>query len=302
MGGGVEVPVPGGRLVQHLDIAVVGRAPVDERPQRRGVRLEHPAVVIEAAEDGGADREDEAGRVVAGRRQYVVDEPPVKPAVAVHEGVHVDEAERDDGSRHHRVHALVDGALRVVDDAADEVRKILGACADVLRERLPGQSVVRSTTLLPPAGRDGRIARRRSRAAGSRSSSARVRRRVPACPIASAQRAARAPDGRSPSMANDDFESFSSRKAAARATRSRWTRPMTSRARRSYPAAARRRAPGCAGPSGRNAGFRGGCWPRDGAKTGSARSAATCKPGSTTVTVRTLPGGSTSSSRPVSHS
>jgi hypothetical protein len=120
--------------------------------------------------------------------------------------------------------------------------------------------------------------------------------------MACAQRAVRLLEGRSPSIANDERESRSRRNAAARATRSRGVRPMTSRARSSRRFATAASMAGVHRTMGQKPGVPGRLsttlWRKERAPSRSA----TCRRGSTTSTERTLPASGTSSRLRVNHS
>ena len=137
----------------------------------------------------------------------------------------------------------------------------------------------------------------------SRSSSGTLIGRTPASPIAWAHRAVRALDGRSPSIAKDDFESLSRRNAAARATRSFRVRPMISRARTSRPLAIAAWSSGVRRTVGQNAFVPGRLSITLWRVAGVPFVNATCNSGSTRGTKRKRPPGlGTSRMLPVSHS
>ncbi len=138
----VEVAVVVPRVVQHLDIAARCRPPLDVGQQRLRVRLQHPAILVQPAQDHGTDREYEPRRAVLRLRQHVVNQPAVQPAVAILERMHVHEAERHRRGRDDRVHPAGNRQRSIVGHSREERRQVLGTGADVIRERLARVPVV----------------------------------------------------------------------------------------------------------------------------------------------------------------
>lgn len=84
-------------FVEDLNIALGRRASLDEPHQRAGVGLQGGAVIVDAVQHDGGDREHHAGRGELPFGQDVMDQAAVHAAVAVLEGVNIDEAEGGGG-------------------------------------------------------------------------------------------------------------------------------------------------------------------------------------------------------------
>jgi hypothetical protein len=71
------------------------------------------------AQNRRADREHHPSWVITQRGEHVVDQPTVDTTVAIDEGVHIDEAERDCGSGGYRITSSSENASVVQSDAGE---------------------------------------------------------------------------------------------------------------------------------------------------------------------------------------
>ncbi len=157
MPGRVEVAIVVARVVHDLHIAVSRRAPLDERQHGgRGTRLEHGSILVEPMKNGRADGKHHAGRAVAGRGEYVMNQPPMEPAVAIGKRMRVDEAERDRRGGCNGIAAATDRARGVLDHAEEQILEVLWPRADVIGNGFLGLAIVRADkpAFLPNAQRD----------------------------------------------------------------------------------------------------------------------------------------------------
>src|SRR3990172_155365 len=139
----VEVPVVVSRLVQNVHVVVGCRAPFDQRQHGSRVRLDHDSILIDPTKNGRTDRKHEAGRAVTRSGEDVMNQPPMKPAIAVGKGMDVDESERDGGSRGNGIDTTSDRTTVVRNGATEKVSEILRPRADVVGDGFLRVPVVR---------------------------------------------------------------------------------------------------------------------------------------------------------------
>lgn len=186
--------------------------------------------MLDIAQDHRADREDQAWRTEGGAGQGMMDQPAMQAAVPVDIRMDVDEAECQTGGGHDGVHFAACRPLGEDDDTLDQTGAVLGPGADVVGYGLVGVAVVDAdeTALLSQSQpHEMRVADNDALQTVELGSAERHH----ACLSDGLAPSRGALAGRrSPSMANDDLESLSRRKAAARAIRSGRTGPMAARA------------------------------------------------------------------------
>src|SRR6266567_2291293 len=89
----VKIAVEISSVVQNLDIPLRCRSPINESHQRSRMGLESRAVLIDAVEHDGRDREDHTWRCKFSFGENVVDKAAVQAAVAILERVNINKPE-----------------------------------------------------------------------------------------------------------------------------------------------------------------------------------------------------------------
>ncbi len=97
MGRCVEISIKIDRLVQHLDIASLGRSPADKRQQATGIGLQHVPVLINAVENDCRDRKHQPRRIETAFRQNMMDDVTMQASISVLKRMDIDEAESKGG-------------------------------------------------------------------------------------------------------------------------------------------------------------------------------------------------------------
>ena len=90
---GVEILVEIRSLIEHLNIPCSGGSPVDKLEQRPGVRLQHPTICFDFAQDHGADGEHYPGRIETSTSKNMLDEPSMEASIPILKRVDVDKPE-----------------------------------------------------------------------------------------------------------------------------------------------------------------------------------------------------------------
>lgn len=137
---GVEKTIEIGRLVKDPHNPFVCRLPFDERQQAGRIAFKSAPVIVNSIQDSGADWEHHARRIKAAFRQNMMNQISVQPAVAVRERVDIDKPEGEDCGGKDRVQIRRCLAIER-DEPLDQGRQVLVPCADMVRQGRAGVAV-----------------------------------------------------------------------------------------------------------------------------------------------------------------
>ena len=110
--------------------------PLDEGHQRAGMGLQRCAVIINAVQHDGGNREHHARRRELAFGEDVMDQAAVHAAVAVLERMDIDKAEGGGRCFQHRVNAVLAHAVVRLQQAVHQIVQIARPRPDEFRERV----------------------------------------------------------------------------------------------------------------------------------------------------------------------